>query len=346
MRSSGRWGLPTKIAIIGLGLIGASMGMALKRSKGIAGLKITGHDREPGSARVASKKGAVDSTERSLPATVHNADLVIIATPVMAAKEVMEIIAPHLQEGCIVTDTASTKADVLKWAEELLPEHVSFVGGHPLAGKESSGPEAAEANLFQDARYCVIPGARAKKGSVQTVVNLAELVGAKPFFLDAHEHDSFVAGVSHLPIVLSSALVASATKSPSWHEISRLAASGFRDVTRLAAGDPEMNRDICITNAGEIAPWVDRLIVELLEIRRHLQEGDGEALTQHFLSTHLEREKWMAGVPLGPQTGPTVELPNVGDRMTSMLFGDLMAGKAKDMMKQYEQPEEGKGKKV
>ena len=338
--------MATKIAIIGLGLIGTSMGMALRRSKGIAGLKITGHDREPQVVRAASKKGAVDSTEWGLPKTVRDADLVIIATPVMASKVVMEVIAPHLPEGCVVTDTASTKGDVLKWAEELLPEHVSFVGGHPLAGKESSGPEAAESTLFQDTNYCVIPGAGAKRESVQAVVNLAELVGAKPFFIDAHEHDSFVAGVSHLPIVLSSAMVASASKSPSWHEISRLAASGFRDVTRLASGDPEMNRDICLTNASEIAPWVDRLITELLEIRRNLQEGDGEALAEHFLSTYQEREKWVAGVTLGPRTGPSVEVPSAGEQMSSLFLGDLMAGKARALMKQYDQPKDGKDKKL
>ena len=332
--------MATKIAIIGMGLIGSSIGLALKKSKGIGGLKIVGHDREPMAAKGANRIGAMDSSEWNMPAAVRDASMVILSTPVVAMKEVMETIAPHLLEGCVVTDTGSTKADVMTWAEEILPSNVSFVGGHPLAGKEASGPDAAESKLFENATYCIIPSARAKRDAVQSVIKIVKLIGATPFFIDVKEHDSFVAAVSHLPLVLSSALVASTTKSPAWHEMARLAASGYRDLTRLASGDPEMNRDICLTNAKEIAPWLDRLITELLEVKRYIEESNDEALTHYFLQNYQQREKWMAGVPLGPSTFGDVDIPSAGEQMGSLLFGQLMSQKAKALLAQYEKPQD------
>ena len=112
--------------------------------------------------------------------------------------------------------------------------------------------------------YCVLPSIRSAKWAVQAVLSLVEALGAKPYFVDAQEHDSYVAAVSHLPIALSAALVASTAESPSWMEMSRLAATGYRDVSRLASGDPEMNRDICLTNANEISTWIDRAVLKLL----------------------------------------------------------------------------------
>lgn len=333
------------ITIIGVGLIGSSVGLALKRSKAISGLKIVGHDREPNASRASARRKAIDSVAWNVENAVKDADMVIVATPVMGIKEVMQDMAPHLPAGCVVTDTGSTKTDVLKWAEELLPGNVSFVGGHPLAGKEDSGPGAATADLFQGANYCIMPGTGASTEAVQTVVRMAEYIGAKPFFLGAQEHDSFVAAVSHLPIVLSSALVGATTASAAWHEISRVAASGYRDITRLASGDPEMNRDICLTNAKELGSWLDRVIGELLEIKRHLAEEDGKALGQYFANVYEEREKWLAGLVSGPNVGTSTELPSAGDRMGALFFGELMAAKTKALMSRYDDAENVKRKK-
>ena len=318
--------------------------MALKKSRG-KGVRITGYDREHGSARAAQRRGSVDTVESALPKAVQDAGMVIIATPVMASKEVMELIAPHLQDGCVVTDTGSTKGEVLKWADQLLPRHANFVGGHPLAGKEKSGPGAADVDLFQGAHYCIMPAASASKDAVQAVAGMVEMVGAKPFFIDVQEHDCYVAAVSHMPIVLSSALVASTTKSPSWHEMSRLAATGYRDVTRLASGDPEMNRDICATNAQEIGPWIDRLIVELQELRRHLEECNEEALAEHFAFTYMQRERWTTGVPLTPGRGPSTQLPGVGEQFANLMFGKILTDKAKTILREDQEPEEGERRK-
>ena len=167
----------------------------------------------------------------------------ILATPIGGIHDLLQLFGPELEAGTIVTDTGSTKVEVLRWAEEYLPSAVDFVGGHPMAGKELSGPEAAEADLFQDATYCIIPGNGADQVAVRVVTQMAEVVGAKPYFIDAAEHDSYVAAVSHLPLVLSTVLVRLNSGNPAWPEVAKLASGGFRDVSRLAAGSPEMSRD-------------------------------------------------------------------------------------------------------
>jgi prephenate dehydrogenase len=323
------------ISIIGLGLIGTSLGLAIKQSK-LEGLRLVGHDKEPTHSREAQKMGAVDQVEWNLLRAVKEADMVVIATPVLAIKEVMEQIAPALEQECVVTDTGSTKAQVLEWAAATLPKRASFVGGHPMAGKEESGPAAADAALFKDATYCIIPDPKAAPWAVQSVVTLVEAIGAKPFFMDAAEHDSFVAAVSHLPLAVSAALVASTTKSPAWHEMARLAASGYRDVTRLASGDPTMSRDICMTNAAEVAGWVDRLIESLLELRKNLQQKNEEGVARFFANSHEEREKWVAGVPLGPSAAGAVEIPKASEQLTQMFVGELLAKKSRALLAQYE----------
>ena len=323
----------SQITIIGTGLIGTSIGLALKNVKNRT-VQIVGHDREPTASRRAQKMGAVDKLEWNLLRAVRDADMVIMATPVVTMRTIMQEIAEVLPEDCIVTDTGSTKQQVLQWADEILPPHVDFVGGHPMAGKESSGPDEAEASLFKDAAYCVLPSPKASKFSAEAVVSLAETLGAKPFFIDAQEHDSLIAAVSHLPIALSAALVRCTTKSPSWGEMARLTAGGYRDITRLASGDPEMNRDIYLTNSKEIGVWLDRVIGELLEIRRHLEEGDEAGVARLFATAYEEREKWVAGVIDRPG-GVEVELPTVGEQMSNLLVGELLAKRGRDLMKQY-----------
>ncbi len=334
--------MTTRISIVGLGLIGTSIGMALKAAKN-KDLQIVGHDREPTTARAAKSRGAANSVEWSLPACVDGADMVIIAVPVLAIKEVMEQIAPHLPEDCVVTDTGSTKQQVLEWAQDLLPPSAHFIGGHPMAGKEESGPAAADPALFKGATYCVLPSIQAAKWAVRAVLSLVETLGAKPYFIDPQEHDSYVAAVSHLPIALSAALVAATSESPSWAEIARLAASGYRDVSRLASGDPEMNRDICMTNANEISMWIDRAVLKLLELKRGLNERDEESVARLFAGVFEEREKLIAGAIRPVDSSP--ELPSMGDNMRALFVGDLLARKGRDLMERYEDDPLRKGKR-
>jgi len=287
-----------RITIIGLGLIGGSIGLALRRAG--AGLEVVGFARRPEVASRALELGAVDRTEGSLISAVKDAELVLIATPAMAMKEILADIGGSLREGSIVTDTASTKAKVMDWAEETLPPSVSFIGGHPMAGKETSGIEAADGDLFQGCTYCLIAGRGAAQEARDTVAGLVRQIGANPLFIDASEHDSLVAGISHLPLLISVALIAATTKSPSWPEMARLAASGFRDLTRLASGDPRMSRDICLTNRDPILHWIDDYIEEMRALRCLVSEGgvkgdggESEKLEEAFIRAREEREGWL-----------------------------------------------------
>ena len=284
-----------RIAIIGLGLIGGSMGLALKK---VADLELVGFARRPEVASKALSIGAVDRAEANLLSAVEEANLVIIATPVVAIKEILAQIGERLSQGCIVTDTASTKAQVMGWAEEFLPSSVSFIGGHPMAGKEASGIEAADADLFAGCTYCLVPGRRATAEAINVVEGLVGQIGAKPIFLDAPEHDSLVAAISHLPLLLSAALVSATTRSPSWPKMAKLAATGFRDLTRLASGNPEMSRDICLTNREPILHWIDEYIKELGEFRRLVGEG-GQEMEQAFIRARQGRERWLGEIGEG-----------------------------------------------
>ncbi|MFQ5826508.1 MAG: prephenate dehydrogenase, partial [Dehalococcoidia bacterium] len=229
-----------------------------------------------------------------LGAAVQGADVVILATPIMAMKEVMREMASHLRPGAVVTDTASTKAQVMEWAEECLPTSVSFVGGHPMAGKEAWGIEVAEAGLFRGATYCLIPATGVSSEAVQRVAGMVEQVGARPLFLEAQEHDHLVAAVSHLPILISAALVSATTQSPFWPQMAELAATGYRDVTRLASGRPEMSRDICLSNKGAVLSWLDRFMEELQAFKHLLDEGGGEGeLEEAFFRAREARERWL-----------------------------------------------------
>lgn len=354
-----------RIAIIGTGLIGSSLGLAIKRV-GAKDLEVVGHDREPTAASKAQKRGAIDRTCWNIVDAVRNARMVIIATPVLAIREVMERIAPHLPEGCVVTDTGSTKAAVMEWASSILPEWTSFIGGHPMAGKEVSGPEGAEASLFEGKTYCLIPGKGAREEAVKAVVSLVTAIGAKPHFIDPVEHDSYVAAISHLPMFLSVALVGCTSKSPSWGEMAQVASTGYRDLTRLASGDPVMHRDIALTNARAIVHWIDTFIKELYGLRKQLLEiGDDphawlvqqsqsqssekggkvnlDPISSVFVQAWDTREKWLAGkVTPGGRGEPGMELPGFGERMGELIFGRRLMEVHKRLLEDMQRKEKGK----
>jgi prephenate dehydrogenase len=313
-----------RIAIVGLGLIGGSLGLALKAAK-VEGLEIAGHDMSRGVTNTARKIGAIDVAEHNLPSAVETAGVVIVATPVLAVREVFGQIAAHLPEGCIVTDTGSTKERIMEWAAELLPAHVSFVGGHPMAGKETPGVDNADAELFRGRAYCLCPAVDAHESAVAAVAGLAALVGAEPLYLDPREHDQYAAAVSHLPLVLSTALFTLLRASPAWTDIAPMASSGFRDLTRLASGDPRMAHDIFLTNREAALHWVERMLDELQRYRDLLQ-GDGESLLETFARAKAERDEFLA------QPRPqrvTDEQSDVRQELMNSLMGGWIADRVK-----------------
>ena len=318
-----------RITIIGTGFMGSSMGMALREAyRGKA--EIVGYDATTKVHNRAKKSGAVDKAEWNLDKAVAGAGIVILAVPAMATREIFEAIGPHLADGTSVTDMASTKREICTWAEELLPGSVGFVGGHPLAGAGLSGAESAVPTLFRGASYALVTPPTTPQWAVKTVVRLVEDVGAKPFFIDKEEHDSYVAATGHLPAIVSTALMAAAAKSPSWREISRFAADEFRDLSRLASIDPEISLGLCRTNPDMIIYWVTQMIEELEDFRAMIDhesrnEPDGP-LMNTFVNAWEARARWTAGID--PVGFPRQEIPSVGEGMLQLLLGSALSRRA------------------
>jgi prephenate dehydrogenase len=328
-----------RITIIGLGLIGGSLGLALKAAN-LKDIEIVGYDKDGTAAGDAQRLRAVDKSERSLQRAVRDARLVIIATPIMAIRGVMEEIAGELRENCVVTDTASTKAIVMEWAGQLLPATVSFVGGHPMAGKETAGVQNADARLFADKPYCVIPAPEASEGAMRVVTGIVQLIGARPFFIGAEEHDRYVAAVSHLPLVLSAALFTLVRSSPAWPELSSLASSGFFGATRLASTDADLSHDICLTNREGVLHWLDRIVEELGRYRELLQEGQEEELFKTFARAQLDRDTYVTAGPPVREPVAAEDLLTSGEQLAALLVGEGLMRRVKDIGKLLEERQE------
>jgi prephenate dehydrogenase len=340
-----------RILIIGIGLIGGSLGMAVRAAK-LPGLEVVGYDTDREALRQAEKAGAIDRIEHDLARAVMGASMVVIAVPVLSVREVMQAIASDLAEGAVVTDTTSTKAHVMRWAKEMLPEHVSFVGGHPMGGKEIGGIQNAEAGLFQGKAYCICPAVDATDSAVKSVLGLARLAGAEPMFVDPEEHDIYAAAVSHLPLMVSTAMFSMLRSSPAWTDMGMMASSGFTDATRLASGDPAMSHGIWATNRDAVIHWLDRMADQLREFRKMLEDAQDEALLETFAKTQIERETFLREPPrrVAEAAAPKVD---TGEALMSMLVGGMMAKNlkrakeipdiAKATPRQPSELEEGKG---
>lgn len=281
---------PRRIAVLGLGLIGGSIGLALGREGRFDGERV-GYDPGSGTADRARERGAIDRPAAGPAEAVREADLILLAAPVLAIEGLLAAIAPHVPAGATVTDTASTKSGVVRWAADRLPDSVDFVAGHPLAGREIQGIAGALADLFEGCTYCLIPG-KASAEAVGRVRWLIAAVGGRPLEVDAAEHDQAAAGISHLPLLLSAALTGCTTADPGWPLMSRLAASGYRDVSRLASGDPRMGRDICLSNATAIVEWIDRFTADLGHLRDRIAAGD-PAIESIFAERKALRDAWI-----------------------------------------------------
>lgn len=317
-----------QVAILGLGLIGTSVGMGLRRwaaARPVAApLRVIGYDADLGHQRQAHALKAIDIEARDLPSAVREADLVVLAVPIGALTEVMQDCAPHLKAGATVTDVASIKGQVMDWARRSLPATASFVGGHPMAGGTGS-IEAARADLFAGARWCIVPAVRAKEEAVELVLGLVAVLGARAYFVDADEHDGLVAAISHLPFTVAAALTAAAAADPAWREMKALAAGGFRDTTRLAEGSPVMHRDIALANAAALGRWLDRMIEELGQARALVAGGDAEALLAYFTAAQDQRVAWRVEREHGDEQGAAggAAVPTLGESMQQMFFGGL-----------------------
>ena len=325
-----------KVSIIGLGLIGGSIGLALKRVA-TPDVLVVGYDRDSRVAQRAKNAGAVKQEVQLLQQAVDGADLIIVATPIVNMRVVFEEIAPYLKPGMIVTDTASTKTDVMSWARSILPAGVHFVGGHPMAGKESSGPQAAEETLFDGRPYCIVPAVDASGGAVRSVVGLASALGSQPFFLDAEEHDAYAAAISHLPLVSSLALFNLVQGSSSWPELANMAGPAFRDLTRLASGSPEMSHDIFLTNRSNVLHWIERYIAELQRLSDMISGDDSESLFRMLVETQMERDTFIMSPPQREEAEASeIDIPTATESFLNSMAGTLWRQRAKDAVEGME----------
>ncbi|MEX2373801.1 MAG: prephenate dehydrogenase/arogenate dehydrogenase family protein [Dehalococcoidia bacterium] len=283
-----------RIAILGTGLIGASIGLGLRER--MSDLDIVGYDRDSAATSTAQKRGAIQQVARSPEQAVREADLVILAAPVLAIQKLLGEIKDDVRPDAIITDTGSSKTDILRSAQEHLPRHQGFIAGHPMAGKTDFGPTAADGALFEGARWVLSPSVTASEAAIGMVTRMVETLGAKPVLMDAAEHDAYVAAVSHLPMMAATALFSMGRASEAWPELSLLAAGGFKDMTRLAGTDPAMSYDIAVTNRENIAHWIDRYIVTLQELRRRLVDVEAEDdLYKLMAATELEYSRYRSG---------------------------------------------------
>lgn len=308
-----------RITIIGTSVVGVSIGMALKKAN-LRNTEIVGSSGDRDALKIAAKAGAYDEDTSNLRNAVRGAQMIILDSAFTQTRELLEAIAPIVEDGCVVTDTCSAKVKSLEWAAELLPRSVDFVGGRPLIKKPSVNLEDASAELLQEAQYCITPGQSASQESVRTVVGMVELIGAKPLFLDAHEHDSYAVAMEVLPTVLSSAFVTATAGSDSWREMHRLAAGTFSEYSRLASEDPLDNEASCYANPNALVHWLDRYITELYAYRNMINDSD-DSLVNTFISAWENRAKWDAGAVVN--TGEN-NLPSAGESMANAFFGERL----------------------
>ena len=290
-----------KIAIVGVGLIGGSFALALRRA-GVAA-QVVGVDRDGRALERAIALGVIDTTAESPSEAANGADLVFVAVPVRAMGSVLHDIALGIGREGVVTDTGSTKADVLKTARAELKEHFPrFVAGHPIAGREASGVEAAVHDLFKGARVVLAPAEETADDAIELVRGCWESVGARVSTLPADVHDRIFAAVSHLPHLLAFTLVSEIAARPDCAELLGYAAGGFRDFTRIAASSPEMWRDIALNNRDALLKEIDAYDARLAVFRELIARGEGPGLERLMTEARSARHAWTAASRRSPSS--------------------------------------------
>ena len=270
------------VALIGIGLIGSSISHAIRR-RGLA-TRITGHARTAETRETALRLGLVDEAFATAGEAVTDADLVILCVPVGACGTVAREVGPHLKAGAVVTDVGSVKASVVRDVAPHLPDTVSFVPGHPIAGTENSGPEAGFAELFDD-RWCILtPTEQSPPEAVERLAQFWRDLGSEVETMSPDHHDLVLAITSHLPHLIAFNIVNSARhlERVTDTEVIKFSAGGFRDFTRIAASDPVMWRDVFLNNKEAVLEMLGRFSEDLTDLQRAIRFGDGEKLQRLF----------------------------------------------------------------
>ncbi len=293
---------------IGLGLIGGSIARGIKRRQPDA--TIMAYMRTRARLEQAKADGVVDVILDGIGEELRLCDIIFLCAPVEYNAAYLEQIGPYLKPGAIVTDVGSTKTDIHEQVTRLGMEDV-FVGGHPMAGSEKTGYENSTDHLLENAYYIVTPTAASTEENVQRLVNVAKTVGSLPIILDYRRHDRITAGISHLPHVIASSLVNLVKDSDSEDGMmKRLAAGGFKDITRIASSSPEMWEQICVTNRENLAQMLRRYIRSLQDIAAELERADGQSLYDLFASSREYRNSFSekARGAIAPEYSFTVDI--------------------------------------
>ena len=318
-----------RIAIIGIDLISASVGFALQERE--ESLTLVGYDRDPAIADLAKVRGAVDDVRRMPGPACEGADLVIVAEPLTEIESMFEAISPYLEEGTVVTDNARLKAPVGRWAADLLPDHISFVGGHLIPNPAVVGLRAleglgdADPSLLREALYCFTASPDTSAAAIDVCSWLAYAVQANPFFMDVQEHDGLLAGVEALPDLLTVALLRATIDTPGWNEMRKFAGRRFATATE-AVDDVHVRHPSLFLNRENILSRLDTLIEELVQLRRLLARGEEEALEETLASAAAGRSRWMKERRQGmwaERVFDTRDVPSAAKQLGQMIFGNL-----------------------
>ncbi len=280
-----------KIVIFGVGLIGGSFSLALRKAGAVT--EVVGFGRSAATLNEAKQLGILDRIGDDVAREVCDADIVLVATPVAQMADIFKRIAPYLGANTLVTDGGSTKGDVVAAARANLGNKLSqFIPAHPIAGGEKSGASAALADLYQSKRVVLTPMQENGKDAVARIRKAWELCGANVSELTAEQHDTVFAAVSHLPHLLSFALVHDLAKRDNKDQLLSFAASGFRDFTRIAASSPEMWRDICMANRDALMVELQQYMNELEGLYLALGMNDADKLEEVFTKAREVRSGW------------------------------------------------------
>jgi prephenate dehydrogenase len=284
-----------KVVIFGVGLIGGSFALALKQASAVR--KVVGMGRSPEALARALALGIIDEAGASVADAMRGADLVLIAAPVAQTGAILAALLPHLEAGTVLTDAGSTKSDVVAAARAALGERVAqFVPGHPIAGRESNGPDAAIVDLYRGKKAVLTPLPENAPADVERVAAAWSHCGAVIHRLTPEEHDKVFAAVSHLPHLLAYALVDDIANKPHADLLFQYAASGFRDFTRIAASSPEMWRDISLANRTALLGELDSYLAQLTGLRAMLAAADGAALEGVYANAQRARRRWTGAI--------------------------------------------------
>ncbi|QJR15546.1 prephenate dehydrogenase [Usitatibacter palustris] len=289
------------VAVVGVGLIGGSFALALRRAGGVA--TIVGADRDAAALERATALGVIDTAAESAADAARGADLVFISVPVRQIPTVLHDVALAIDPTAVITDAGSTKEEVVRRArEEMRDRFPRFVPGHPIAGRETSGVESATVELFRGARVVLTPCEETDADAVDLARTCWEAVGARVALTTARQHDEIFASVSHLPHLLAFALVSELGSRDNASELFSFAAGGFRDFTRIAGSSPEMWRDIALQNRDALLAELERYEGRLAVFRELIDKGDGPALERLMREARSARHAWLSGSKRSPSS--------------------------------------------